>query len=200
MMNNTQKKIAVYGGSFNPPHLGHSMIVSWLLWSGIVDKVIILPVYAHAFDGVHDKKLASFNKRVRWCQVVFENCMTSEYANNIIVSELERDLATPSYTIDSLRELQKQYPKADYQLRLVIGSDSIPHLSKWKDWSAIDSAFSPIVVGRVGYDCDAEVFFPDISSTDIREKLKAGIVPEQWIHKKLAQILRKENPYIGEHL
>jgi nicotinate-nucleotide adenylyltransferase len=192
-MNKTQKKIAVYGGSFNPPHLGHTMIVSWLLWSGIVDMVIILPVYAHAFDGIHDKKLAPFEKRVLWSKVAFADCLNSKKNEIVIISELEKELPTPSYTIDSLQALQKQYPQS--QLRLVIGSDSIPHLPQWKNWSEIEAHFSPIVVGRVGYPCESEVFFPDISSTDIRQKLKEGIIPHQWIHKALSELLCHDNPY-----
>ena len=193
-MSKTQK-IAVYGGSFNPPHLGHAMIVSWLLWSGTVDKVIILPVYAHAFDGIHDKKLASFEHRLHWCQIAFQNCFPSKIPTEPVVeiSNLEKDLPTPSYTIDSLRELQKQHQQD--VLRLVIGSDSIPHLHKWKNWSEIEQTFDPIVVGRVGYPCDSKVFFPDISSTDIRNKLQKGDIPNQWIHKDLAQVLSLNNPY-----
>ena len=193
-MNKTQKNIAVYGGSFNPPHLGHAMIVSWLLWSGIVDRVIILPVYAHAFDGIHDKKLAPFEKRVDWCGTAFADLCTSQ-EQRVIISELEKNLPTPSFTIDSLQVLQTQYPEV--QLRLVIGSDSLPHLPKWKNWPAIEKDFAPIVVGRVGYPSDSQVFFPDISSTDIRKQLKKGVVPYQWIHKDLAQRLLHDNPYQG---
>jgi nicotinate-nucleotide adenylyltransferase len=192
-MSKTQK-IAVYGGSFNPPHLGHSMIVSWLLWSGIVDRVIILPVYAHAFDGVHDKTLAPFEYRVRWCNLAFQSCFDRSTMNLIEISELEKDLPTPSYTIDSLQTLQKKY--SNHQLRLVIGSDSIPHLPKWKNWTEIKDNFQPIIVGRVGYPSESDVFFPDISSTDIRQKLKEGVIPTQWVHRALAQDLQLDNPYV----
>ena len=169
-MNKTQKNIAVYGGSFNPPHLGHAMIVSWLLWSGIVDRVIILPVYAHAFDGIHDKKLAPFENVSTGVRAFAD--LSSSQKERVIISELEKSLPTPSFTIDSLQVLQTQYPEA--QLRLVIGSDSLPHLPKWKNWPAIEKDFEPIVVGRVGYPSDSQVFFPDISSTDIRKQLQKG--------------------------
>ena len=171
------------------------MIVSWLLWSGIVDRVIILPVYAHAFDGIHDKKLASFEHRIHWCKLTFENCFPINTTKDPLVeiSDLEKHLSIPSFTIDSLQNLQQQYPQD--QLRLVIGSDSIPHLPKWKKWSDIEKHFDPIVVGRVGYPCQSEVFFPDISSTDIRNKLSQGMIPNQWIHQTLVRELSLNNPY-----
>ena len=42
----------MYGGSFNPPHIAHAMVASWLVWSGEVDQVWIVPVYQHAFEKI----------------------------------------------------------------------------------------------------------------------------------------------------
>ena len=52
-------RIAVYGGSFNPPHIAHTMVASWLLWTEMVDEVWLVPVYRHAFEQSHGKKLRS---------------------------------------------------------------------------------------------------------------------------------------------
>ena len=52
--------VAVYGGSFNPPHIGHAMVAAWLLWTRRVEEVWLVPAFAHAFD----KALRPFAARV----------------------------------------------------------------------------------------------------------------------------------------
>ena len=48
-------RVAVYGGSFNPPHVAHAMVASWLLWTRLVDEVWLVPVFRHAFEGIQEK-------------------------------------------------------------------------------------------------------------------------------------------------
>ena len=118
-------KIAVYGGSFNPPHVVHAMVASWLLWTDLVDEVWMVPVYRHAFEGIHDKKLASYSDRVQWCEA-----METDVDSRIKVSTIESQLPTPSYSIDTLQALAKQFP--EHEFRLCVGSDVIPDLPNWK--------------------------------------------------------------------
>ena len=63
-------RVAVYGGSFNPPHIVHGWVASWLLWTGRVDAVWLVPVYRHAFEDRHDKRLAPYADRMAWCQAM----------------------------------------------------------------------------------------------------------------------------------
>ena len=130
--NNTgaAQNIAVYGGSFNPPHVGHAMVASWLVWTGLVDKVWLLPVYEHAFEGLQDKRLASFDTRSAWCDALAESLSPA-----IEVCRVEADLPTPSYTM-TLRFLRQLHPH--YRFRLVVGSDVVPQLPQWRDWESIE--------------------------------------------------------------
>ena len=104
------------------------------------------PVYQHPFEGIHAKTLAPFDRRFKWCQLLADDLQLPIY-----VSDIEKSLPKPSYTIDTLTELARRHPENEY--RLVIGSDVLPDLDKWKDWERITSHFSPIVVGRLGYPC-----------------------------------------------
>ena len=184
-------RIGVYGGSFNPPHVVHAMVASWLLWTDQVDQVWIVPVFRHAFEGIHDKKLAAFQVRVQWC-----NILTSEVDSRILVSSIESKLPTPSYSIDTLQALAKQH--SDHDFRLCIGSDVIPDLPKWKNWEIIENRFSPIIVGRVGYDNPkGSVSFPPVSSTKIRQHLTDAIIPEDLLLHGVSKLLKQHNPYLS---
>jgi len=173
--------IAVYGGSFNPPHVAHAMVASWLTWSGLVDQVWLVPVYRHAFENTQDKKLIDFQTRLEWC-----HRMATDLGSQIVVSDVESTLPTPSYSIDTLRALQQQYPTHNF--RLVVGADVVSQLPQWKQWNEIEANFAPIIVGRVGYEGHrGEMVFPNVSSTAIRDSLRNKQIPRQWLTKSVSE-------------
>lgn len=146
----------------------HAWVASWLLWTDRVDEVWLVPVYRHAFEDRHDKRLAPYSDRMSWCEA-----MAAEVDRRIKISDVESLLPTPSYTIDTLRHFKDTHPEHDF--RLVVGSDVIPQLPAWRNWAGIEAEFSPIIVGRAGYESPPDtVLFPGVSSTDIRNKLRAG--------------------------
>ena len=161
-------QVAVYGGSFNPPHVAHAMVSAWLLWTRQVDAVWLVPVYRHAFEGRQDKTLAPYDRRLRWCRLLAEDVGLPIHA-----SDVESRLPVPSYTIDTLRHLAAAHP--EHRFRLVIGADILPQLPDWNDWEGIARDFSPIIVGRVGYEGpEHAVSFPGVSSTEIRRRITSG--------------------------
>ena len=181
-------RIAVYGGSFNPPHIAHTMVASWLLWTEMVDEVWLVPVYRHAFEQTHGKKLAPYSMRVQWCNAL------STLNPRIMCSTIEETLPTPSYTIDTLKSFSEMHP--DYQFRLCIGADVLPQLDKWKDWATIKSEFSPIVVGRPGHlGPERSVQFADVSSTQIRQMLQAKEYPHHLVPAPVLKLIIENNPY-----
>lgn len=182
-------RIAVYGGSFNPPHVAHAMVASWLLWTDQVDEVWMVPVFKHAFEGIQQKKLVSYEQRVQWCHL-----LTKDVDSRIKVSDIESYLPTPSYSIDTLSALRARYPK--HEFRLVIGADVLPDLPKWKEWERIETEFSPIIVGRGGYEGPKGVVsFPSVSSSQIRSDLNKGVIPKNFLFHSLAKALLEHNPY-----
>jgi nicotinate-nucleotide adenylyltransferase len=163
--------IAVYGGSFNPPHIGHALVASWLHWTAQVENVWLLPTYNHAFG----KQMAPWDARVEWCQA-----LAASLGPAVSVCTVESELPTPSYSIDTLNALAKQFP--EHRFRLVIGSDNLLVLDKWKAWDEIAASYAPIVVGRAGYPSPVGVVvFPEISSTRIRVMLAAGDDASPWV-------------------
>ncbi len=161
-------RVAVYGGSFNPPHLAHGMVAAWLLRTEQADEVWLVPVYQHAFEGLHGKHLAPYSDRVEWCRI-----MAEETDPRVRVSEVEADLSVPSFTIDTLHHLAQTHP--EHTFRLVVGADVLGQVDSWRDWPGIQERYSPIVVGREGHAVpDGVPVFPGISSTEIRRRLAAG--------------------------
>lgn len=189
--NNTEtpQVIAIYGGSFNPPHVGHAMVASWLVWTGMVDKVWLLPVYHHAFEGIQDKRLASFEDRCSWCEALAQSLSSS-----VEVCRAEADLPIPSYTIDTLRYLRQQHPQ--HQFRLVVGSDVLPQLPLWRDWASIEAEFEPLIVARAGYPMSSapeSPVFPAVSSSEIRHRLAQGQSVKGWVPQAVLKLMQTED-------
>ncbi|MDP6933491.1 MAG: nicotinate (nicotinamide) nucleotide adenylyltransferase [Myxococcota bacterium] len=178
-------RVAVYGGSFNPPHVAHAMVAAWLLWTEQVDEVWLIPVYHHAFEGQQDKKLAVYEDRVAWCRA-----LAQDVGSGVRVDTIESLLPRPSYTIDTLRALSSSHP--EHRFRLVIGADVLPQLPRWRDWEAIESEFAPVVVGREGFDGAGHgVCFPQVSSTEIRRRLSVGDPVDHLLTRSVRELLVK---------
>jgi len=157
-------RVAVFGGSFNPPHLGHAMVAAWIRWANRADVVWLVPTFHHAFD----KPLAPFDQRFLACVALAE--LIGPF---VAVSPIESSLPRPSFTINTLRALQAATPA--YTFQLVLGADNLAQVSAWKDWSAIESEFAPILVGRGSAVVEGAPSFPDISSTEVRRRVAQGL-------------------------
>ena len=170
-------KIAVFGGSFNPPHVGHAMVAAWIRWTGCADQVWLVPVFQHAFG----KDLTPFDERLAWC-----DALAKSVGPWVKVSTVEEGLPVPSYSIDTLSALQRQHP--EHAFRLVVGSDILDETHKWKQWEDIERHFAPIIVGRQGYAAvEGTLSFPTVSSTEVRGRLARG---ETVDHLLLAEVAR----------
>ncbi len=186
-------RIAVYGGSFNPPHRAHALVASWLVSSGSVDQVWLVPVFEHAFEGVHEKALAPYEQRIGWCEA-----MAAELGGQVLVSDVESRLPAPSYTIDTLQHLSASHPS--FRFRLVVGADILEQTAGWKLWDKILEEHAPIVVGREGYVPAAALSndvptFPAVSSTDVRARLAEGLSVDELVTPAVAQALDEGHPW-----
>lgn len=174
-------RVGVYGGSFHPPHVGHAMVASWLLWTRRVDAVWLVPAYHHAFD----KPLRAFADRVEAAEA-----LAGLLGPAVRVETIEADLPTPSFTVQTLAALSARHPSA--RLRLVIGADVLPQTPSWRDWARIEAEHAPIVVGREGHPpVPGAPTFPDISSTDIRARLRRGEPVDHLVPAPVLDVIRR---------
>jgi nicotinate-nucleotide adenylyltransferase len=155
-------RVGVYGGSFDPPHVAHQRAVELVAASPEIDRVLVVPVYEHAFD----KALVAFEHRVRMCEL----CMLGH--PDVEVSPLEAELEAPSFTLNTLRALSLRHP--DYELRLVVGADVLRDVGKWHRFGEVCALAPLFPLGRAGVLSDAAppAVLPDVSSSEVRALLR----------------------------
>ena len=161
----TARRVAVYGGSFDPPHLGHVLSVAWALSAAEVDEAWVIPTWKHAFGKAHS---ATFEQRAVMCELAFAPF------RNVAVSDVEQRLGDVSRTLRTLEALRLEHPSASF--RLVIGADVLPTTDRWYRWDEITKLAPPLVIGREGYPVPegCPVSIPNVSSTGIRAALEGG--------------------------
>ncbi|WP_394825988.1 nicotinate (nicotinamide) nucleotide adenylyltransferase [Pendulispora albinea] len=156
--------VAVFGGSFNPPHIGHVLMAVIVLSTCAVDRVLVIPTYSHPFA----KQLAPFDDRVRMMELAMAGVARVE------ISRIEEALGGESRTLRTLEHLHAEHPS--WKLRLVMGADLLAESPKWYAFDKIAALAPPIVLGRVGFDIPGAPppVLPAISSTEIRAIVARG--------------------------
>lgn len=151
-------KVALYGGSFDPPHAGHVLAAAYLTCVAGFERVLVVPVYGHAFD----KHPAPFEYRVEMCRLAFAQLRDVE------VSAIESELDAPSYTISTVKALLSRH--RDWQLRVVVGADVLPEIERWHESDELQRLAPLYVLGRSGFreESAPRPLLPEISSSQIR--------------------------------
>jgi nicotinate-nucleotide adenylyltransferase len=153
--------VAFYGGSYDPPHVGHVLAAAYLTSVAGFDRVLVVPVFGHAFD----KHLAAFEQRVRLCELAFARLADVE------VSRIESELSAPSYTVATVKALLARNPS--WRIRVVVGSDVLPEIERWHQLDELQRLAPLFVLARRGVEgCAGPVLLPEVSSTQIRELCK----------------------------
>lgn len=179
-------RIALLGGSFNPPHVGHLMNAYYVLATREVDKVWLLPVFKHPFA----KKLAPFSDRLKMCELA-----AARFAGAVEVSRAEADGPGSGKTVETLEYLAKAYP--EHRFSLVIGTDILPERSKWTAFDRIEQMVEVVVVPRAGFPAPEAKGppLPEVSSTEVREKLARGEDVSALVPREVLAYVREKKLY-----
>lgn len=189
-------KIAIYGGSFNPMHIGHEKIVEYTLENFDMDKVIIIPV---GIPSHRANNLEQSNTRLKICKEIFKNNKKVE------VSDIEIKSKEKSYTYDTLLKLIEIYGK-DNEFFEIIGEDSLKNLRTWKNYKELLNLCKFIVFRRKdnkNIEIDDEFLknkniiileneYYNISSTEIRNKVKNKEDISGLVNEKVKNLIEKE--------
>ena len=177
-------RIALFGGSFNPPHVGHQMAALYVLETAPVDELWFVPAFRHPFD----KPLGPFPDRLRMCELA-----AAALGPRARVSDIEASLGGASRTLRTVQTLMARHP--DDAFSLVIGADLVEQVDTWHGADELRSLISFLVVGRAGRG-DATAFdIPDINSTDIRAALAAGRSPSGQVPKSVLDYIASRGLY-----
>lgn len=172
-------RIGVFGGAFDPPHMGHVELAQAAVQEFALDRLVVLPT-GHAW---HKRRaLSAAEHRIAMAKLAFAELPQA------VVDARETQRAGPSYTVDTLRELQAENPQA--QLYLLIGEDQARALTTWHAWEDLPKLAIICVAARADStgamsQFDAlEAQFPgltvihmpprELSATDLRQRAALG--------------------------
>jgi nicotinate-nucleotide adenylyltransferase len=176
-------RIAVYGGSFNPPHVAHQLAIAYVLATARIDEVWMVPTFKHPFE----KQLAPFGDRVKMCE------LAAWPFRAVRVSRIEEELGGDSYTLRTVRALKERHP--DHRFSLVIGADLVPERERWHGWSELKELVPFVVVGREGSPAAGGIALPAVSSTIVRQRLGAGEPVDALVAADVADYIRARGLY-----
>ncbi|MBA1437897.1 MAG: nicotinate (nicotinamide) nucleotide adenylyltransferase [Epsilonproteobacteria bacterium] len=177
------KNIALFGGSFDPVHLGHTAIVDALKSLDFIDEIVIMPTYLNPLKSGFT---ADAKTRLQWLMELYEN------DPKVKVSLYEVKQNKKVATIDTVKHLMEDGKK----IYLVIGADSLRSLNKWHKYDKLKKLVTLIVAARDGI-CVANdlMVLPidkDISSTRLRQKIDPDLLPPK-IAKKIEKFYKEHN-------
>jgi nicotinate-nucleotide adenylyltransferase len=178
--------VGIFGGTFDPPHLGHLGAARAALDSGEVDEVWLVPVLAHRFG----KTPAPFEDRLAMCRLLVAG------EEGMEVSEMERELERPGYTLDLVEALGRAHPEARF--RLIAGADIYHERHEWHRYDDIAALAPPLYVAREGVAPIPEPTLPappPVVATEVREALARGERPVDALPEAILEYIAANRLY-----
>lgn len=175
-------RIALFGGSFDPPHLGHVLAACFARVVAQVDEVWVLPVAKHAYG----KAISPWEQRWRLCEAAFAQLPFVRLCAD------ERDNAS-GYTLDLIEQLRTKHPLNRWLL--VGGTDTARDLLNWHRGPELITMIEVIPVPRRGYD-DHPAALPQISSSLIRERLARKDDIRPLVPPRVAELIAEKKWYL----
>ena len=187
-----KKRLGVFGGAFDPPHLAHVALAQAALAQLALDALHIVPT-GQAWHKA--RRLSAAADRLAMTRLAFAGL------ERVVVDEREIQRAGPSFTVDTLGALQVEYPGAN--LYLILGADQVAALPNWHRWQEVLKIAIICIADRAYYTGAEDAFNPElqaahpvvtlqlplmpVSATDIRQQIASadpgspdwhGLVPE----------------------
>jgi nicotinate-nucleotide adenylyltransferase len=186
-------RVALFGGSFNPPHVAHQLVALYVLETQPVDELWMIPCFLHPFE----KSLQPFSDRVEMCRRA-----AGGLGGRVRVSEVEGELGGESRTLRTVQALQAAHP--EHQFSLIIGSDLQAETASWYRAEELRRLVPFVVVGRGGHgpatgeaaeSAESGVTMPEISSSDVRRRLREGLPVDRLVPRGVLDYIRERGLY-----
>lgn len=164
-----RSRIAFYGGSFDPVHLGHVAVAKRLTEMFDLDEFVFIP----AFHAPHKKRLAATPALDRYAMLA----LATNNETNVSISKMELDAPNKPYTVETLTRLNELLPNE--QLFFVMGADSWRDIRTWLEWEKVLTLTNHIVVTRPGYEINSDHLTREIGERiiDVRGEVEVAIEP-----------------------
>jgi nicotinate-nucleotide adenylyltransferase len=190
------KNCAIYGGTFDPIHLGHIHLVEWLLTEGKFDRVIVVPAGAPWQRSTH----ASAKHRLAMVGIALSKWVTR---GAVEISECEIKRGGATYAIETVRELNEIYQSEGKTW--VLGSDAFSGIESWKDVDELARLIDFLVINRPGSKViepaqtirwrSVEIEALDISASEIRNRLGSGLSISGLVPDPVADYIKEHGLY-----
>ena len=178
-----KKTVALYGGSFDPPHVGHIAIIKALRELDFIDEVIVMPTFLNPFK---EHFTANAELRLQWLK---EICSSFD---DVYVSAFEVEKKRKVPTVETVRFLQQKYKK----IYLVLGADNLHSLEKWYKFDELKKLVEFIIVTRDNIEVPQNFrtlnVDVDISSSLLRKDLDISNLPKTCA-KEIAHYYKEHN-------
>ena len=193
-------RIGIFGGSFDPIHIGHAIIAQHIISSGVVDRLWLMVSPVNPLKVGKERQVADTD-RLRMVEMV------TRPMEGVETSAFEFTMPKPSYTIDTLNALQAKFPEDVFYL--LIGGDNWQVFGKWRNSEEILAKYHVLIYPRLGY----EVNIPDelkervqlvdapiieLSSIEIRERLAKGLSVRYYVPDEVLAFIERKQLYNGE--
>lgn len=182
--------VALFGGTFDPPHAAHLLAATYVLAAAPVEALWVLPVAHHPLGKA---PVCDFATRITLCKQAF-----SVLGGRVVVGDAEA--RSSGRTLDLLQLLASEHP--GYRFRLVIGSDILAERDRWHRFDEVLRLAPPIVLQRPGYPVEAAfaahslpAVLPDLSSSALRARLAAGEDARGYAPLLVAQLIAERGLY-----
>ncbi|MFL5527776.1 MAG: nicotinate-nucleotide adenylyltransferase [Gemmatimonadaceae bacterium] len=190
-------RIGVFGGTFDPPHVGHLLLAADAREALHLDRLVFVPAAAQPFK-VHRPAVASPNDRLEMVRLAVADDA------NYSVDATEIDRKGLSYTVDTLEHLTSRYLGAE--LFLLLGQDTLRSFEQWKDPGRIRELATLAVMNRSGSEASGGASGPtgvlkvsarrvDVSSTEIRERLSTGKSIKGFVPESVERFIEARGLY-----
>lgn len=196
-------KTVIYGGTFNPLHVGHAQIIRLLSEQSFTDELMVIPTALPPHKEYEGEVAAEH--RLNMCRIAARGL------KNVTVSDIELKRQGKSYTIDTVNELM-QSGKDD--IAVACGGDMLVTLDTWKNYKELISKVEFIALYRVGTDkaefdlcvqktrddggrvrvIEADII--DVASKDLRRMLKCGEDTGEYLSPQIIEYIKQNGLYV----
>ena len=191
-------RLAIFGGSFDPPHVGHLLAAEDVFERLALDRIVLVPAATQPLKV--GRAVATAEQRLAMTRLLVEGDPRFE------VSTVEVDRAGLSFTVDSLTHFAAAYPAAERFL--LLGADVLATFAQWREPERVLALARPVVLERAG---DGEASLPtgelgdavvrlptrrvDVSSTEIRERVRRGQSIRGFVTDSVAAFIARAGLY-----
>ena len=178
-------RVGIYGGTFDPIHLGHLHVITQLIEKNIVDQLLVVPAGEPVLRS--QAPHATANQRRAMCQLALAD-LPEDVASKVQVNPIEVLRVGPSYAIDTVEAVAQTFP--DDTIIFVLGQDAADKLDQWHRIEELRTMVEFVVIARPGYEgTGIEIGALSVAATTIREGLSADV------SSSVATFIRENNLY-----